>query len=78
MIAQGRIAVAEPESLAHLINGGLMDAACWIAQPDENRFRAGVGRFVAVAERLAANGRLTGYGIYSCGSSRAGWTFCAS
>ncbi|HID8271340.1 TPA: TetR/AcrR family transcriptional regulator [Serratia marcescens] len=36
LMVQGRIAVAEPESLAHLINGGLMDAALWIAhQPDE-------------------------------------------
>ncbi|PCO16634.1 hypothetical protein CQA18_25925, partial [Enterobacter hormaechei] len=31
LMAQRRIAVAEPESLAHLINGGLMDAALWVA-----------------------------------------------
>ncbi|WP_350024458.1 TetR/AcrR family transcriptional regulator [Serratia marcescens] len=35
LMAQRRIAVAEPESLAHLINGGLMDAALWVAHHPE-------------------------------------------
>ncbi|MEB5995234.1 TetR family transcriptional regulator [Serratia ureilytica] len=35
LMAQRRIAVAEPEALAHLINGGLMDAALWVAHHPE-------------------------------------------
>ena len=79
LMEQRTIATTAPEVLAHLINGGLMDAALWIAnQQDEDCVGAGISRFDAVAERLAANGHLTGQGIYSCGCSRAGWTFCAS
>ncbi|MBH3056346.1 TetR/AcrR family transcriptional regulator [Serratia marcescens] len=37
LMAQRRIATAEPEALAHLINGGLMDAALWVAhQPEKD------------------------------------------
>lgn len=35
LMAQRRIATAEPEALAHLINGGLMDAALWAAHQPE-------------------------------------------
>ena len=35
LMAQRRIAIAEPEALAHLINGGLMDAALWVAHHPE-------------------------------------------
>ncbi len=35
LMAQRRIAVADPEALAHLINGGLMDAALWVAHHPE-------------------------------------------
>ncbi|MBI6151341.1 TetR/AcrR family transcriptional regulator [Serratia surfactantfaciens] len=35
LMAQRRIATAEPEALAHLINGGLMDAALWVAHQPE-------------------------------------------
>ncbi|TXE66378.1 TetR/AcrR family transcriptional regulator [Serratia nematodiphila] len=37
LMAQRRIATVEPEALAHLINGGLMDAALWVAhQPEKD------------------------------------------
>ncbi len=52
MMAEGRIVPVDAEALAHLLNGAVMNLACWAAQatPDEDR----LGRARATLDRLMA------------------------